>query len=105
MTADNFFLWPHGTNASGNTPASFEEVLASYKYIGFTLLSSAADDSGFPGAYDDQGVWSFPDLGAYSTGGDIKFAVDNFNAVPVPGAFWLLGSGLLGLLGVRRRKV
>ncbi|MCP3871891.1 MAG: PEP-CTERM sorting domain-containing protein [Desulfobacteraceae bacterium] len=24
--------------------------------------------------------------------------------VPVPGAIWLLGSGLLGLLGIRRRK-
>jgi hypothetical protein len=27
------------------------------------------------------------------------------NAVPVPGAAWLLGSGLLGLLGIRRHLV
>ncbi len=26
------------------------------------------------------------------------------SAVPVPGAIWLLGSGLLGLLGIRRRR-
>ena len=26
------------------------------------------------------------------------------NAVPVPGAVWLLGSGLLGLVGIRRRR-
>jgi hypothetical protein len=26
------------------------------------------------------------------------------SAVPVPGAVWLLGSGLLGLMGIRRRK-
>ncbi len=26
------------------------------------------------------------------------------NAVPIPGALWLLGSGLLGLVGVRRRR-
>ena len=26
------------------------------------------------------------------------------NEVPVPGAIWLLGSGLLGLVGVRRRR-
>mgnify|MGYP006308523797 FL=1 len=25
------------------------------------------------------------------------------NAVPIPGAVWLLGSGLVGLLGVRKR--
>ena len=28
----------------------------------------------------------------------------NPNAVPVPGAVWLLGSGLVGLAGIRRRK-
>ncbi|BBO86549.1 hypothetical protein DSCO28_71150 [Desulfosarcina ovata subsp. sediminis] len=27
------------------------------------------------------------------------------SAVPVPGAIWLLGSGLIGLLGVKRRKL
>ena len=26
------------------------------------------------------------------------------NSVPIPGAFWLLGSGMLGLVGVRRRR-
>ena len=28
----------------------------------------------------------------------------NVASVPVPGAVWLLGSGLLGLLGVRRKN-
>ncbi len=28
----------------------------------------------------------------------------NFNAVPVPGAAWLIGSGLVGLLGLRRKN-
>lgn len=27
-----------------------------------------------------------------------------FNPVPIPGAVWLLGSGLLGLMGLRRKK-
>ena len=35
-----------------------------------------------------------------------EFAIDNFtvSAVPVPGAVWLLGSALVGLMGFSRRK-
>jgi len=104
MTADNFFLWPYGTNATGGTAATFEDVLSTYQYVGFTLISSSADNSGF-GGIDVDGTWSAPDLGAYSLGSSSTFAVDNFGAtsVPVPGAIWLLGSGLLGLIGVRKR--
>jgi hypothetical protein len=29
---------------------------------------------------------------------------DDFASVPLPGAVWLLGSGLAGLVGLRRRK-
>ena len=34
----------------------------------------------------------------------IVFAGNSTGAVPVPGAVWLLGSGLLGLVGVSRRR-
>ncbi|HDM76455.1 MAG TPA: VPLPA-CTERM sorting domain-containing protein [Deltaproteobacteria bacterium] len=27
-----------------------------------------------------------------------------YNSVPVPGAIWLLGSGIIGLVAFRRRK-
>ena len=47
------------------------------------------------GFYEDDGL----------THGNANF-LDAFgaNAVPIPGAVWLLGSGLLGLIGIRRRK-
>ncbi|MBN1140911.1 MAG: VPLPA-CTERM sorting domain-containing protein [Deltaproteobacteria bacterium] len=44
-----------------------------------------------------------------STGVVIRTLVDgttviNPSAVPLPGAFWLLGSGLVGLIGIRRKN-
>jgi len=38
--------------------------------------------------------------------GDLLAGIDNFklNAVPVPAAAWLFGSGLLGMFGMARRK-
>jgi len=31
-------------------------------------------------------------------------AIEQRNAVPIPGAVWLLGSGFMSLVAVRRRK-
>jgi hypothetical protein len=47
-------------------------------------------------------------LTAETNGGEEAFAFQNVeingtSAVPVPAAVWLLGSGLLGLIGIRRR--
>jgi hypothetical protein len=59
-------------------------------------------------------VWGydFSDFGVTAadyvkiTAGPAKFidAVEGVNPVPVPAAAWLLGSGLIGLLGIRRRN-
>ncbi len=48
--------------------------------------------------YDDQYLW--PDDDNHD---DMMIRVD-FNPVPIPAALWLFGSGLLGLIGVARRK-
>jgi hypothetical protein len=34
----------------------------------------------------------------------VEYARMDTNCVPIPGAVWLLGSGLLGLIGIRRKK-
>ncbi|MGD9161472.1 MAG: DUF4465 domain-containing protein [Desulfobacteraceae bacterium] len=45
------------------------------------------------------------DDSAYGINTPAYFAMDNLNGspVPVPGAVWLLGSGILGLIGIRRK--
>ena len=45
---------------------------------------------------------TFADLGGQG-GPELKMVVD-IQAVPVPAAVWLFGSGLIGLVGVARRK-
>ncbi|MGD9160297.1 MAG: PEP-CTERM sorting domain-containing protein [Desulfobacteraceae bacterium] len=75
---------------------------------------SATADLGWsmPGAADVWGYDLFTDFGVTSAqyvrlaAGPAKFidAVEATNPVPVPGAVWLLGSGLLGLIGLRRKK-
>jgi len=41
--------------------------------------------------------------------GNVEYAFDNFSitasTVPIPAAVWLFGSGLLGMIGVARKKV
>ena len=41
---------------------------------------------------------------SYGGGADWD-AIGVMNAVPIPGAVWLLGSGLLGLIGIRSKNV
>lgn len=51
------------------------------------------------------GTFSVAFMGGDTSDYDLKSGVflDNVSATPIPGAFWLLGSGLLGLVGMRRR--
>ncbi len=45
------------------------------------------------------GVVSYPPVGTYS-----KLLIDSATPVPVPTAMLLLGSGLIGIVGIRRKK-
>lgn len=44
------------------------------------------------------------DFGSPGSEGAYAFSVTPPSAVPLPGAFWLFGSGLLGLIGFTRKK-
>jgi len=51
----------------------------------------------------DRDHWIHDGIGYFGTGADWD-AIGVINAVPIPGALWLLGSGLLGLIGIRRKR-
>jgi hypothetical protein len=48
--------------------------------------------------------WSTHVAANWPAGASFEAQDLNINAVPVPAAVWLLGSGLLGLVGIRRRN-
>lgn len=55
------------------------------------------------GWFGDLGYW-FDQPNTPSTGGNgVAAYIIEYQAVPVPAAVWMLGSGLLGLLGLRRK--
>ena len=92
------------------TSASEQETLELYDNTS-TLFASvlSPNASGFFGLTSDVAIdyviirnGIFP-----TTGGNDRFFIDNLSAnavVPVPAAVWLFGSGILGLIGVARRK-
>ena len=47
---------------------------------------------------------SSSDVGAYGMNTPAYFAMDDLATVPIPGAVWLLGSGLIGIICIRRKS-
>lgn len=84
----------------------FTTLLAGYEGYCWTSIPSAFYGNGTPYAY-----WRFAfrsgNQASYSDYHEMRaFAVHDGNvgaSVPVPAAVWLLGSGLLGLIGLRRK--
>ena len=49
------------------------------------------------------GTWSSYDIGDFTN--TYEGTIINPTVVPIPAAFWLFGSGLIGLVGVARRRI
>lgn len=89
---------------SGAAVSNFDIATMSFNVIGVEgdpLTGSTIidfEDSGF-GGWIIPGGEPYPDVVTYTDG-----EVTVVSAVPVPAAVWLFGSGLLGLVGVARRR-
>lgn len=89
-------IWAIGSDTAWATHTTALNTTEFTPWTGATL--SLADVLAAP---DDIGIF----FGGNLAGGSGSVMVDNFGTVvPVPAAVWLFGSGLLGLVGVARRK-
>jgi hypothetical protein len=75
------------------------EVMSSLYYFHYVNVELAGTLVAFIRTYMTAGA-----DGDYATLGD-NFIGTEIKAVPVPAAVWLLGSGLLGLFGIRRKSI
>lgn len=84
----------------GNNPLSPVDNLSGTHLEGLGIFTRGSDSRILQVilGYDDQWNWSDDD-----NHDDMMVRVD-FNPVPVPAAFWLFGSGLIGVIGIARRK-
>lgn len=72
-----------------------QDITYNFSAAELVSLSSYLADDNFGFSFD-------PDCHFYNSG--ISFTVETA-PVPIPGAVWLLGSGLLGFFGIRRKKM
>ena len=93
-------------NPAGGNVGTYASVLA------FNVAFSGSDvfsDTSLPGAsltIDDFQFSNISVLAALPNGVQVNFGgtVDSLQAIPIPAALWLFGSGLPGLIAITRRR-
>ena len=124
---DYFFSAP-GTSALFNnqdvntfgTSATDVDLNLAYYYDATSHNTYTLDNSAAVSFYQLNSDWNVPELGITLTAGTLIFGLNDSatvdgdyddlilaavstNATPIPGAVWLLGTGVLGLFGLRRK--
>jgi len=102
---------------SGTTTADESEFLNVQGFGGMDLIAWADDEIDVPGSpfgdpmidglFLDEGVYTIAMGGFFSDGAgpyNYDLFINYVTPVPAPAAAWLLGSALLGLAGLARRK-
>lgn len=107
---DWFKLTIRGVDGGGGyTVNSVEFYLADYRFAN-NALDYIVDDwtwvdlAVLGPVYGLEFQLTSSDMGEWGMNTPAYFAMDSMSAVPLPPAVWLLGSGLLGLIGIRRRR-
>lgn len=98
---------PAGTAAGGNTAVGFNLFESNLIDINTTLDVWTEMGVGTAPAPDNTAEVRFIVLGLMASGGAGFFddiSATQVNPVPVPAAVWLFGSGLIGLIGIARRR-
>ena len=88
--------WIAGTDASANPDYLIEDVEDAWQHYEFVIQLSGDLHVMLEDFYTSG-------YGVLDYAGDVYFDNVKLSSVPVPAAVWLLGSGLVGLFGVRRK--